>query len=347
MKILEQLRKSEILRPSVLLTIGTLIFIALAKYAPSRIGIIVIISCLAAFAFGEKYGLKFKPKLKINKKVLRTTSGIIFLIALVALYFDFYSAGGIPLLNSTTRRFLHPILTSLAFLMVPANAVLVSTLSKEKRAKLQTGFLILFTAGIMALLGYRTEVLAAIISGVLVAYYCEIFEFKEIASFGIAAIIAFVGITVLRGGGLINYRSATTLGAFDFLVEKAGTLGLTHGSVQFADIMKIFSDLPVIGGRHLVGNIIGSRAGVSITSTLFGPPFIDFGILALLEFGILGLIAGAGYIAAKTKKGLYAASHSIVLTFLLLGIETGITDLIIWIYIILAGGFFAYSHLKK
>jgi len=117
--------------------------------------------------------------------------------------------------------------------------------------------------------------------------------------------------------------------------------------VQFADIIKILSEAPVVGGRALTANLVGGRAGVTMTSTLFGPPFIDFGMLAFIEFLVLGLLAGACYSAARNLKGVYSAMHGIVIAFLLLGVETGITDLVIWAYFALAGGFLLYSHSRK
>ena len=345
MTLSKQFLQSELLRPSVLLILGTLLFMGVSVYVPGFKGLVVIVGCLAAFVIGEKIGFKkFKAKLNFDLKKVRTWSLIVFAIALASLHFDFYSAGGIPLFNTAIRRFLNPWLTSIAFLMVPASALLISTL--KKNAKLKTIALILFTAGMMALLGYRTEVLAALISGGLVAYYCEIFEAKEALAIALVAILAFTGMTLMRGG-LQNYRFATTLGAFDFIAEETGSFGLTHGSVQFADVVKMIAKEPVVGGRHLIASIIGGRPGVSITSTLYGPPFADFGVFALIEFLLLGLLAGGLYKFAKEKKGVFAAAHAIVLTFLLLGIETGITDLIIWIYFVLGGGLLVYSNFKK
>jgi len=147
--------------------------------------------------------------------------------------------------------------------------------------------------------------------------------------------------------GLSSYRSSITFASLDFLVEETPVLGLTHGYVQFADVVKLVSKSPVLGGRNLVSMLVGGRSAVSITSTLFGPPFADFGVLALVEFLILGLLAGAGYKAAREKKGAYASAHAIVLTFLLLGIETGITDFIVWLYFALAGGLYLYAYFRK
>jgi len=350
-KISEQFHESVVMRPTILITLGTLILLLLSMYLPTLTTLTVIFSCICFFALGEYYGFRrFKPKLEVKKESIRKIGLVMFIIALVSLYLDFFTAGGIPLFNTSLRRFLSPLYTSVAFLLVPASALLITTFAGEKYAKFKTAGIILFTAAMMALLGYRTEVLAALIVGALTAYYCEIFRGRELLLLALAALLAGAGMTYMRGGmaGIVeNYRSATTLAAFDYLVEETDVFGMTHGYAQFADVVKFFSESPVLGGRNLVAMLVGGRPFVSMTSTLYGPPFVDFGVLAIVEFLIFGLIAGAGYKAAKEKKGVYSAAYAIVLTFLLLGIETGITDIIIWIYLAAAGVFFLYSHSKE
>jgi len=102
--------------------------------------------------------------------------------------------------------------------------------------------------------------------------------------------------------------------------------------VQFPDIINIPTVTPIYSGRVLISEIIGGRVTSSSTATLFAPPFLDFGFPGLLMFIFFGLILGATYKAAREKKNIYAPLHALLLTFLILGIETGIVDLIVWIY---------------
>ena len=187
--------------------------------------------------------------------------------------------------------------------------------------------------------------MAAILVSMLTTYYSKIFKFKHLALFFAIAFLAGGGITILREGVLITYGSASsTLAALDFVVSITPPTGLTHGFVQFPDITKIFSHTPLYGGRNLVSSLLGGRISISTTTTLYGPPFIDFGYIGLLFFIGFGFLLGSGYTAAKSEKGIYTALYSLVLVFLLLGIETGITDLIVWIYFFSASIFYLYAH---
>lgn len=335
--------ESEILRPSVLLILGTLFILAVSAHVLALKSITIILIFLVSFYLGEKLGFKiFKPSLKISKERVRTFSLVLFVVSLAALFYSFQTVG-IPLLNSGVRRFLSPSLTYTSFLLVPATILLISALSK-KRAKPLTLFLMFFSAGMMALLGYRTEVLAALIACTLTAYYVGIFKPKDIYILAILALVAFFGTTYIRAGALeFTSRITLSVATFDFLMENTGLLGLTHGYVQFADFFDILSRTPIYGGRVLVSTLVSGKTTVSMTSTLFGPVFVDFGILGIIIFAYFGVVLGAGYKAAK-KGSLYAACHSILLTFILLGIETGIVDLIVWAYFIFISLFYLIAH---
>jgi oligosaccharide repeat unit polymerase len=197
----------------------------------------------------------------------------------------------------------------------------------------------------MALLGYRTEVLAAIIAPVLTAYYCKIFKFRDLAIFAVLAFAAFIGLSFIRTGGMaFSGRATTTITAFDTLVSSTPIFGSTTGYIQFADFIKVLTKIPMYGGRILTGTLIGARPGVSITTTLYGPPYADFGVFGLIFLFFFGLMMGAGYKSSKHLRGAYAGIHSLLLAFILLGVETGIADGIIWMYFIFAGVFYFISH---
>ena len=340
------LDQSVLLKPSTILMLGTLALLALSSYVPGWKGISVILASLLAFILGEIAGeWRFRPQMKVSSAKLHYFGLSLIVVSLFALYLDFFTAGGIPFFTPAIRRFLSPVLTSLAFLIVPGTVFTIPTLKGHKRAKLYTFLLIFFAAAMMTLLGYRTEVLAAIIASMLTAYYCGIFKLRDLGFMTLVAFAAFSGITLLRTGAVANSaRASVTFAAFDFLVAKTPILGLAHGFVQFADFFKLISEIPIYGGRVLASNLIGARVGVSITSTLYGPPYIDFGIFGMLMFFLFGFVLGAGHKAAFSKKGVYAASHSLLLTFLLLGIETGITDLIVWTYFIFISVFYLLAH---
>ena len=67
---------------------------------------------------------------------------------------------------------------------------------------------------------------------------------------------------------------------------------------------------------------------VCLTSTLFGPVTLDFGLIGLaIQMLFLGLFIGMVY---KLKEGIGVGIYSIILTHTLIWIETGPTDIMIW-----------------
>lgn len=346
MNLSKLFKESEILRPSVLLTIGTLLLLLMSSHVPSPKALGVILLSILFFLAGEQLAFKkFRTKLKLPKDKLFRLGAILFVISLAALYLDFFTAGGIPVFNAVLRRFLSPALTYMAFLMVPAVILMISGVAGKKHAKLVTLGLMFFAAGMMTLLGFRTEVLAALLASTFTAYYSGVFDFRELALLFLVALVAFTGLSIMRTGSAgFSDRSTLTVAAFDYLVEITPTYGLTHGYVEFSDIIRYLTKIPMWGGRVLVSSLIGLREGVSTTSTLYGPPFADFGVFGFALFFIFGLLLGSGYKAARTKKNIFAPAHALLLTFLLLGIETGIVDLIVWLYFLTVGILYVVAY---
>ncbi len=332
---------SQMLRPSSLLLIFTILFFIPGISNMCLKSLFVVALSLIGFYIGELLSKRFNPQLNMSNQSLFYFGATLFVLSLLSLYLNFFTAGGFPIFNPALRRFLSPGLTYLSFLMVPATLFIISSLSKNK--KILSVVLILFTTSMMALLGFRTEVLAILIGGAVTLYYLKIFSHKELLLLLLFAVLSFAGMSIVRPGGLGLTRSITTTSAFDFLISVTPWSGLTHGYVEFADFIKFISKIPIYGGRTLVSSIIGSRTSVSTTSTLFGPPFADFGLFSVLIFIYFGLVVGAGF-KSKSKQGIYTPMYAVLLTFLLLGIETGIVDLVVWVYFIFASILYLISH---
>jgi uncharacterized membrane protein len=67
---------------------------------------------------------------------------------------------------------------------------------------------------------------------------------------------------------------------------------------------------------------------VCLTSTLFGPVYLDFGLIGLtIQMAFMGVFLG---LVHKLKKGIGVGIYSIILTHTLIWIETGPTDIMIW-----------------
>jgi len=69
---------------------------------------------------------------------------------------------------------------------------------------------------------------------------------------------------------------------------------------------------------------------------------VDFGKVGVaVGMGLLGFILGIGYKIVKiTKDSLYIALYALLLTYAILGVETGILDIQVIIYFLL--GFLLY-----
>jgi uncharacterized membrane protein len=67
---------------------------------------------------------------------------------------------------------------------------------------------------------------------------------------------------------------------------------------------------------------------VCLTSTIFGPAYLDFGLIGLaIQMLFMGAFLETVH---KLKKGMGAGIYSIILTHTLIWIETGPTDIMIW-----------------
>ena len=87
--------------------------------------------------------------------------------------------------------------------------------------------------------------------------------------------------------------------------------------------------------RTFVGNyVLGDN--VCLTSSIFGPVFLDFGIIGLtVQMILLGVFLKIMNKIAKSLKGVGIAIYSIILIHTLIWIETGPTDIMIWIFYLL------------
>ena len=88
----------------------------------------------------------------------------------------------------------------------------------------------------------------------------------------------------------------------------------------------------------MVGKLIAWRTEVTVTPTLIGQMVVDFGKFGVfVEMLILGFILGIGFkIVRFTKNYFYIGIYSLILTYTILGIETGILDIQVLIYFAIA-----------
>ena len=74
----------------------------------------------------------------------------------------------------------------------------------------------------------------------------------------------------------------------------------------------------------------------STTSTIFGPPLLDFGLYAMLiQMIILGFLLELIYQVKNTFGDIFIALYAILLAHVIIWIETGPTDLVILLFFVI------------
>ncbi|GAB4379586.1 MAG: hypothetical protein Kow0021_06180 [Methanothermobacter thermautotrophicus] len=203
----------------------------------------------------------------------------------------------------------------------------------------------------LALLGYRTPLVAVILITFIMGYYSGLFEIWEVLGSFAVALMIIMGIGYFRSveeyslsnlGPLtvLKMRASFTMSILNRLSALAGMTGVMHGDLTLSMIPGAGS-----GPRALIGKLVLWRTGVTITPTLFGQMLVEFGTIGV-AFGmsILGLILGVGYrIMQKTRDSFYIMLYSILMAYCLISIETGILDQLVVIYILCAFIIYIYN----
>lgn len=275
-----------------------------------------------------------------------------FCLILVSIGFFFISiasVGGIPILKPSIRYLLKPMFTMPVFLIIPGTCILASIYLKDfqdekiSRSQVRFRFLLLLVIDVALLLtlGYRTPLLAALLSLIIIAYYGNIIAVWEVVFGALIGIGAIIGIGYFRSINELTVSSAIdpfytlksradfTLHVLNLLDIIGGNFGVSHGKL-------LASAIPgsELGPRMMIGKLIAWRTEVTITPTLIGQMVADFGKVGVaVEMGILGFILGIGFkIMRKTKNYFYIGLYSLILTYSILGVETGILDIQVLIY---------------
>ncbi|MGL6298545.1 MAG: oligosaccharide repeat unit polymerase family protein, partial [Methanobacteriaceae archaeon] len=276
----------------------------------------------------------------------------LLLISLVFFVISVVSVGGLPLLKPSLRYLLKPLFTMPVFLIIPAVALIgsyvINELKKNNISRSQARFrivtLIAISSAILLSLGYRTHIIAVILIMVIISYYGKALAIWEVVIAVLLAIGLIVGIGYYRSLGeltitsnlsplyTLQSRADFTLHVLDLLNYISNPFGLTHGSLTL-------SSLPgsELGPRATIGQLIAWRSEVTVTPTLIGPMLVDFGTIGVAGgMALIGFILGIGYkIIQKTYDPTYIAIYGILLSYTLLGVETGILDITVISYFVL------------
>ena len=320
---------------------------------------ITLIIAFAAFFIGStilpRYFLNegIENILHFDKKDMYSIGFCLILISIVFFFVSIATVGGIPLLKPSIRYLLKPVFTMPVFLIIPGTCLVASSYLRDyqdgkitrSQARFRFIFLLTIDCAILLLLGYRTPLLAAFLIIIIIGFYGNIVSLWEVVVGALLGVGAIIGIGYFRSLGELTITSSTnpfytlqsradfTLHVLDLLDFIGGNFGLTHGKL-------LASAIPgsELGPRMMVGKLIAWRTEVTVTPTLIGQMVVDFGKVGVaVEMCILGFILGIGFkIMQKTKNYFYIGIYSLILTYSILGIETGILDIQVLLYFAIA-----------
>lgn len=350
---------SQVFNPLIVLIVFG-VFLILSINAVSASLAITLAIAFIAFFIGSSILPRYflnkefkKPAIQFESKDLYSIGFCLVLISILFFFVSVASVGGIPILKTSLRYQLKPLFTMPVFLIIPGVCILASVYLKEfqenkiTRSQARFRFLILIAISCMFLLalGYRTPLLAVLIIMIIIGYYGNILAVWEVVVGALIGVCAIIGIGYFRSVEEYTVTSATnpfytlesradfTLNVLNLLDFIGGNFGVTHGKLLASSIPG--SDL---GPRMMIGKLIAWRTEVTVTPTLIGQMVIDFGKVGVaVEMCGLGFILGIGYkIMKKTNDFAYIGLYSLLLTYSILGVETGILDIQVLAYFAVA-----------
>jgi uncharacterized membrane protein len=225
----------------------------------------------------------------------------------------------VPLLHPSIRTNLNPRLTALTyFLGVPSSVYLFL---RGRR------YALIYPLAV-SLYAYRTPVLVGLLA-LGAAYYEGAKREGRLRAWHLGAalgamLLLGLGMTTLRGEAVASLctRVQSSTSVLDIIVWRAGWEGFYHGYLQWAGVKSY-----LLGGyspRGLVARFLYVGTGVTITPTLLGGMYLDFGVFSVIEGFLLGLYYGSISGARETAtRALYYST----LAYGVVGVETGILDL--------------------
>ena len=353
-----QILKNHIFHPLVVLFLFAM-FLLLSINNPSTSLVITLLIGFVAFFIGSAILPKYffnksnQNILKFEKRDIYSIGFCLILVSIVFFFISIASVRGIPLLKPSIRYLLKPIFTMPVFLIIPGTCLVASAYLKDyqdekitrSQARFRFIFLLMIDCAFLLLLGYRTPLLAAFLIIIIIGFYGNIVSLWEVVIGAAIGVGAIVGIGYFRSLGEMTITASTspiyslqsradfTLHVLNLLDFIGGNFGITHGQLLASSIPG--SDL---GPRMMVGKLIAWRSEVTITPTLIGQMVIDFGKFGVaVEMLILGFVLGIGFKLMRiTKNYFYIGIYSLILTYSILGIETGILDIQVLLYFIIA-----------
>ena len=242
--------------------------------------------------------------------------------------------GGIPLFSATLKAKAATKIWLLSYIIfLPSINILLARYNRQSHYMLLFIGLVLFV-----LTGYRTTPIAIMLSALITLYYTRDVDLKYIilAVLAIGIVLLAVGFIAVQAISwqhwslnpveLVAYRAAFTLNILSSAIQNQC---VTMGNLFYATLTGFFTHTDP---RVLVGIATISR-NHSITSTIFGPALLDFGILGMIvQMLFLGIVLKTLHTLQSHKKSIFTAFYGILLAQTIIWIETGPTDVVVWLF---------------
>jgi oligosaccharide repeat unit polymerase len=288
--------------------------------------------------------LKDKNSYKIFEYLIITLiiAGIILQIA------NFIILGGIPLFSGTLKAVTATKLWlfSYIFFLIGINIAL----AKYNRKIYYVLFII--GLGLFILTGYRTTSIVIVLSVFITLFYTKNFKLQYYLIFiclilFLLIAIGFIAVKAIEWQNwtigpleLLSYRAGFTLNILDRAIQHQGS---SNGTLFYYTLTGFFES---VDPRVIVGEILNYKSH-SITSTIFGPAILDFGGIAMcIQMFFLGFILKLLHILQNNYKSILTGFYGIILSQTLVWVETGPTDLVVWIFYIIAIFLVSYYFIK-
>lgn len=296
----------------------------------------------------NKYKLAIKlstfDKFSKSEKIILS----IVVLGILLQVINLINLGGIPLFNSELKAKAATKIWLISYILfLPSINILLAKFNRKI-------YYLLLIIGVLlfAITGYRTTPIAILLSTFITLYYTRDFKLKYQILFisVIVAILVIVGFIAMTAIGtqqwrlnaieLISYRAGFTLKILERAINRQL---LTGGSLFYATLTGFFT---ATDPRVLVGQAVLSY-NHSITSTIFGPSLLDFGAIGMfIQMFFIGGFLRVLHLLKNYYAGLITGIYGVILAQTLIWIETGPTDLVVWIFYFVAFVLIIY-FLKK
>ncbi len=242
--------------------------------------------------------------------------------------------GGIPLFSAELKAKAASKIWLLSYIIfLPSINILIAKYNRKSHYLLLLLGLVLFV-----LTGYRTTPIAILISAFITLYYTRNIKLKHQILFVviIALVLLAVGFIAVQAISwqhwhlnpieLVSYRAAFTLNVLRHAINSQFA---TRGNLFYSTLTGFFTHTDP---RVLVGQATLARDH-SITSTIFGPALLDFGWIGMaVQMFLIGIVLKTLHTIQKYRKEVFTAFYGILLAQTIIWIETGPTDVVVWLF---------------